>query len=242
MPFLLAFDTADSTFAAVPAYAKAIFPYMDRRFNNVAAAQARFPKLFQTGMVATVTAAAGDADMVDWEPGNLDPPPFSWYSQQHARGRWRPAFYEDISDGKMTVLPSLQAHLSLGPPGPLRPVRILTAHPTGIQHICGPHSCGQFPIDADGTQYWWTSLQGRFPGASGDVDVSYVRSDFFQSPTPKPPEGTVSIAVATDEDGLLEVFVEKTTGEVMHIKQDPTTPLQWWEKDGQPNWLSLGTP
>jgi hypothetical protein len=245
VPTLLAFDTAVSDYSAVPLNAQAVLPYMDKRYRNIDAAKARFPHLFAVGRYATITAARGDADIIDWEPGNLDPPPGAWYDQQHALGRWRPGFYEDLSDGRLTVLPALEKRLGLlGPPGPTRPVRILTAHPTGKKHICGPFTCGLFPIDADGTQYWWTSLQGRWPGASGDVDVSVVRADFFPTFNPPPtPEDTMAIAVAADADGLLEVFVELSTGEVKHIKQDTSTPLQWWQnKDGTPNWLSLGNP
>ena len=54
----------------------------------------------------------------------------------------------------------------------------------------------------------------------------------------------MAIAAAQDKDGFLEVFVERASdGAVFHIKQDPSTPLQWWAKaDGSPNWLSLGNP
>jgi Rv2525c-like, glycoside hydrolase-like domain len=65
----------------------------------------------------------------------------------------------------------------------------------------------------------------------------------YQPPPPPPtPEDTMAIAVAQNEDGKLECFVELASGEVKHIKQD-ATKLGWWQKDnGQPEWLSLGHP
>jgi Rv2525c-like, glycoside hydrolase-like domain len=61
-------------------------------------------------------------------------------------------------------------------------------------------------------------------------------------PLPPAPEDTMAIAVAQNEDGKLECFVELASGEVKHIKQDATT-LGWWQRpDGKPNWLSLGHP
>lgn len=59
----------------------------------------------------------------------------------------------------------------------------------------------------------------------------------------------MSLTAVVDKDGLAEVFCEAQpagpgkAGQVFHIKQDPATATQWWEKpDGSHNWLSLGTP
>lgn len=238
---LLMFDTAASDYGPVPADAQAIAPYMDRKFRNVDAARVRFPALFAAGRVLTLTAAKGDADGIDWEPGNLDPPPRAWYDQQHARGRFRPCFYADTSDMRATVIPDLEAHLGpLGPPGPTRPVRIFAAHPTGTPHICGPQTCGELPVDADAGQFWFTSIQGRFPGALGDVDVSLVRADFFQSvaqPKPPTPEEIMAIAAATNHDGRIELFVEHTDGSIWHTYQqyaEGTQTVAGWA-GGEPN-------
>lgn len=172
--YLTGYDTAARNFATVPANAQVVVPYMDGFYNNIAAARARFGHLFVIEHVISLTCRAGDADGVDWEPGNTCPDPFGWYKQQHALGRWRPLYYADISDMNAHIIPSLRAG-GLKPEIDFaqRPVRILTAHPTQRQHICGPHTCGQLEFDADGTQWWWSSLAH----SPLDRDVSLFRAD-----------------------------------------------------------------
>lgn len=220
---LLAFDTAASDYGPVPANAQAILPYMDKRFRNVDAARARFPHLFDQGLVATITAGRGDADIVDWEPGNVDPPPADWYDQQHSLGRWRPGFYEDLSDGKATILPALQAHLGpLPPPGSGRPVRVLTAHPTGVPHLCGPRTCG-FPREADVTQFWWSSLQGAWHGFRGDLDVNLAREDAFGVPAPVDPYAIFlrQTNPSLPNHGDERLTVEQVDGALQHPRYYP---------------------
>jgi hypothetical protein len=61
-------------------------------------------------------------------------------------------------------------------------------------------------------------------------------------PTPTPPEGTMAIAVGSNADGRLAVFVELDNGQVKHIEQDKPN-ADWWKKpDGTYNWLGLGNP
>lgn len=60
-------------------------------------------------------------------------------------------------------------------------VRLLAAHYTGTAHICGPASCGELAVDADGTQ--WTDHFVWTPDGNPDdariVDMSQLRDDFF---------------------------------------------------------------
>ena len=59
-------------------------------------------------------------------------------------------------------------------------VRLWSAHYTGLPHICGPSSCGQMSIEADGCQ-WSNRAFGR------DLDESLLLADFFGTPpAPKP--------------------------------------------------------
>lgn len=74
-------------------------------------------------------------------------------------------------------------------------------------------------------------------------DTSLVADPItFYNLAPNPPEDTMAITSSQNKDGRLEVFVETTAGQVLHIAQD-TAGGDWWrDKEGQPNWLSLGTP
>ena len=51
-------------------------------------------------------------------------------------------------------------------------VRLWSAHYTGAPHICGPGSCKELSIDADGSQ-WTDKALGR------DLDESLLAADFF---------------------------------------------------------------
>ena len=110
---------------------------------------------------------------------------------------------------------------------------IWSAHYTFTPHICAPGVCG-FP-QADGTQYT--------DRVAGNCDGSLMGPQCFRStPTPTPPEGTVAIAAAQNQDGRLAVFVELADGSVKHIEQDSPN-ADWWKKpDGTFNWLPLGNP
>jgi hypothetical protein len=60
---------------------------------------------------------------------------------------------------------------------------------------------------------------------------------------PKPPEGTVALAVATMKDGRFEVFVEDKNGGIWHAWQDKNGGWAGAEA-GKRNagWYSLGQP
>lgn len=233
---IVVYDTASGSFqGGIPDDAQAIIFYMDGLYRNEQAARARFPHLFATRRAIGVTVRGALAQGEDFEPGNWQGNVGQWTRSAIAAGYWRPVVYGDISDMNASILPELEAQFGrIPPPGPGRPFRLLSAHPTGDNHICGPRSCGQLPVDADGTQNWWGSIQG---GGRVDYDKSVVLDSFFQTtPPPIPPEGTVAIAAATNQDGRVEVFVELSTGEVKHIAQETPNGV-WWK-----NWLSLGTP
>jgi hypothetical protein len=52
----------------------------------------------------------------------------------------------------------------------------------------------------------------------------------------------MAIAVGSNADGRLAVFVELDNGQVKHIEQDKPN-ADWWKKpDGTYNWLGLGNP
>lgn len=67
-------------------------------------------------------------------------------------------------------------------------------------------------------------------------------------PAPEPPGDTVSITAYETADRRVGLAVETSSGEVLHIEQQGPSGIagqdaDWWrDKEGQPNWLSLGVP
>jgi hypothetical protein len=57
-------------------------------------------------------------------------------------------------------------------------VRLWSAHYTYAEHLCGPGSCGEMPVQADATQ-WTNHAQGR------NLDQSVLAANFFGAP-PRP--------------------------------------------------------
>lgn len=112
-------------------------------------------------------SAARDADCLDVENGAASPADVAgWLTRQRQRGIVRPCLYASVSVMRDSILPLGRA---LGPS-----VRFWTAHYGQGEHICGPHSCGELPVDADGTQ--WTDAY-HAPG--GVVDMSLLADNFF---------------------------------------------------------------
>jgi hypothetical protein len=123
-----------------------------------------------------------------------------------------------------------------------QPVWWWSAHYGAGAHLCGPHTCGltSFPVHA--TQCWDQGPSGE------NVDVSVCAPGFIGvgTSTPQPPEGTVSIAVHTNENGHSEIVVHLQTGEVKNLyKVDPPQKgAPGWKRtnDGKFAWESLGNP
>lgn len=121
--------------------------------------------------------ASNDAEALDVEPGaaQVEDIP-GWYARQVARGVKRPVIYASVSLMEEEIVPVVMAL-----PGARKGTRLWTAHYGQGEHICGPRSCGQLSIDADGTQ-WTSSAMGRV------LDQSLLAPDFFGTPAPpKPP-------------------------------------------------------
>ena len=114
-----------------------------------------------------------DADALDIENGAATPASAAeWYERQKARGITRPCLYASASTMESDVVPVIAAA------GIAREsVRLWTAHYGQGEHICGPKTCGQLSIDADGTQ-WTDSAMSR------SLDQSLLLADFFGEPAP----------------------------------------------------------
>ena len=187
------------------------------------------PDLVKSGRLVSITlTASARARCLDIESGGAtDGQAPGWFRFRADTSNGLPMLYSFASNVQAMINTMASAGISRDK------YLIWSAHWTYTPHICAPNVCG-YPA-ADGTQ--WTNKVAQ------NCDGSLMGDHCFPAaPTPTPPEGTVAIAVGTNHDGLLEVFVELASGEVKHIKQDPSTPLQWWTKDNQPNWLSLGNP
>ena len=124
--------------------------------------------------------SGNDADCLDVEPGAASPSDIpSWYARQRRRGIARPCIYASTSTMQAAVIPVIEVFQAV--PIIRTSIRLWTAHYGEGEHICGPKTCGQLSIDADGTQ--WT------PSARGLVlDQSLLLDDFFGTPAPSAPQ------------------------------------------------------
>lgn len=172
-----------------PAYAG----YGDGLYANEAQLRARFPNAELVIYTVTGNTSAHGIKVVagvDDEPGNPDArAAAAWVQRQLAAAPGsRPVVYADLASpgyNMMAVLYEL-GQLGIG----RERVRLLTAHYTYRQHICGPATCGGLPVAADGTQ--WSD---QFPGAGGAaIDMSELLDSFFG--TAQPPQQWTEFDVA----------------------------------------------
>ena len=129
-----------------------------------------FPKAhhLSIALFASDNAECLDVENLAASPGDIP----GWYARQVARGVHRPVIYASVSTMESAVRPVVAAL-----PGARAAVRLWTAHYGLGEHICGPSSCGQLSVDADGTQ-WTSSALGRI------LDQSLLAADFFGTPAP----------------------------------------------------------
>jgi peptidoglycan hydrolase-like protein with peptidoglycan-binding domain len=150
----------------VPAGAEAVACYVDGRFANSAEAARRFPRAH---ILTIAVFASHDASCLDIEKGDATPgQAAAWYLRQKARGVTRPCLYASAFTMDTEVIPAIVA-------AGIRPgeVRLWSAHYTHAAHVCGPRSCRELGITADGTQ-WTDRALGR------NLDQSLLAGDFFR--------------------------------------------------------------
>jgi len=170
---LVMFDSVD--LSQIPADATALGCYVDGRFANSAEAADRFP---HARILTIAVFADHDADALDIEQGDATPgQAVGWYARQRARGVARPCLYASAFVMDTEVVPAIRA-AGIG----RQAVRLWAAHYNGSAHICGPGSCKELGIDADGTQ-WTDRAMGR------NLDQSLLADDFFGAPAPTPATG-----------------------------------------------------
>lgn len=149
----------------IPAGAQAVAGYVDGRFANVAELRDKFPGAH---ILSIAVNAAHDADALDVEQGDAAPgQAAAWYARQKARGIARPCLYASAFTMDTEVIPAIvAAKISRAS------VRLWSAHYSRTAHICGPASCKELGITADGSQ-WTDRAMGR------NLDQSLLAADFF---------------------------------------------------------------
>lgn len=140
---------------------------------NFAAVSAAHPRAH---LLSIALSAANNAECLDMETGAARYTDFpGWYARQRKRGVTRPCGYASVSAMAAQLLPVLaRAGIARGS------VRLWSAHTGQGPHICGPASCGEIPVDVDGTQWTFNAL-GR------NLDQSQLLDTFFGPAVPVPP-------------------------------------------------------
>jgi hypothetical protein len=135
---------------------------------NYAYIVSKFPK----AQHLSVSLFGNSADAIDVESGAATPSQVpAWCTAQRKRGIARPVVYASASTMNSEILSTLsRAGIARST------VRLWTAHYDSGQHICGPDSCGQLSVNADGTQ--WTP-SAVVNGHTLVLDESLLLENFF---------------------------------------------------------------
>ncbi len=165
------FDSIDpSTLPAGAGFAYA--GYIDGRWPDYQVIKNRFPH----SHVLSITIAENTAaDCIDVE--SLDATVQQgarWLIRKIEMGSWRPVVYASVS-----VMGPIVAAVQAIHHEDLSAIRLWTAHYKAGRHICGPATCGQLSVAADGTQ--WTSTSGGI-----SLDESILLDSFFSGTSPLP--------------------------------------------------------
>jgi hypothetical protein len=187
------FDTALNN--QFPAGAAAYAAYVDGGLGdqpNYAYIVSTFPRAQH---LSIALFASNNADCLDVEPGAAVPSDIpGWYTRQVARGIKRPVLYASASAMNDQILPVLsQAGIARAK------TRLWSAHYGLGEHICGPRSCGQLSIDADGTQ-WTSSARGLV------LDQSLLLDSFFTTKDPTVTEAELQSGQLNTGHGVFTVI------------------------------------
>lgn len=157
------FDSVDTPLLPLGA-GFAYAAYIDGKFANASQIRARF---FAANILTIAVFARDDADCLDVETGDATPAQAAgWVTRQLSRGVKRPCLYASAS-----VMPQILSVMKTA--GVSRNLlRLWSAHYTHKSHICGPATCREMSISADGTQF-----TDRARGIN--LDQSLLLDDFF---------------------------------------------------------------
>ena len=216
------------TVSEIPANAPAVAGYTGGHWPTWNEVQAKFP---DAQHLSIAISASSWGRCLDCEPGDATPSQApGWFNAHADHSHGLPVLYASASAVNEVV--TAMSHAGIARDKYL----IWSAHYTFHEHICSPSGCG-YP-QADATQ-WTDKAMGR------NLDQSLCSDKFFTiHPTPLPPtpEGTMAIAVGSNADGRLAVFIEMASGEVKHIEQQKPNGEWWKDNKGHYHWLTLGNP
>jgi peptidoglycan hydrolase-like protein with peptidoglycan-binding domain len=174
----------------IPAGAQAVAGYVDGRFANLAELRDKFPAAH---VLSIAVNAAHDADCLDIEQGDATPAQAAaWFLRQKARGITRPCLYASAFVMDTEVIPALKA-AGIG----AGEIRLWSAHYTGTAHICGPSTCRELGVSADGTQ-WTDKAMGR------NLDQSLLAAGFFGAVPPANWQETLMNKLPTLQQGAVD--------------------------------------
>ena len=140
--------------------------YVNGRFRTYPDLVKKFPGHHLLSIAVTASA---DADCLDVEPGDATASQVgAWVIRQLSLGVHRPCLYASVSQMGAVIRAVHAAKVDLNQ------LRLWTAHYTFTRHICGPDSCRQLPLTADGTQ-WTDRSRGK------NLDESVLMDDFFSA-------------------------------------------------------------
>ncbi|HEY2278003.1 MAG TPA: hypothetical protein VGI00_06585 [Streptosporangiaceae bacterium] len=174
------FDAVDID--QIPGDASVVAGYINGNFVTFGQLSGMFPNARHLSIAVTAEA---NADALDVEPGDATAGQMpAWFRRQKARGVARPVIYASVSCMTTGILPVLkQAGIARSD------VRLWSAHYTDAEHLCGPGSCGEMPVQADATQ-WTKHALGR------NLDQSVLAGNFFGAP-PMPTAVFTSVGQAS---------------------------------------------
>lgn len=200
MTTITMYDAID--ISQIPSGATAVAGYTAGKWPTAAHLAATFP---HTQLLTIAVTAADDAECLDIETGDATPADAAgWYERQKARGITRPCLYASAGMMDSDVVPVILAA------GIARTsVRLWSAHYTLEPHICGPASCREMSIEADGTQ-WTDRAMGRA------LDESLLAADFFA--TTPPPAQNWTDAMIADLPTLVQGNADKA-GAVQYVRR-----------------------
>lgn len=159
------------TLEEIPDSAPAVAGYTGGAWPTYRELDERFP---EAKRLSIAIQSSEDADVLDIEPGNAEPEDApKWVRRQIKRRaageRYnidRPCVYASASQMREVENRLEEAGF------PRSAYYVWSAHYTHSPHICGPTTCGELPIAADGTQ-WTDHALGR------NLDQSLLRPGFF---------------------------------------------------------------
>ena len=141
--------------------------------------KARFPSANVLSIAINSSETAQCLDIEQGDAAPADAP--AWVLRQKTP---RPCLYASVS-----AMDGVLVHLSAAGI-PRSSVRLWSAHYTGSAHICGPSTCKQMSVSADGTQ--WTSFANGI-----NLDESLLNDDFFGVTPSMPPTVTYASVSAS---------------------------------------------